>query len=258
MRSFLIVTAIAALVACKKEAEDRPASPASPTETVPVTAEATGSAALAAGAEAADKAAALAARAGERAAVAGEAAAARVAEAGAAVSQAGAAALAAGEQAVAAGEQALDKAAGVAADRAASAAEAAAGAAERAAGAAEQAAAAAARMSVAAGTGTEPPADFPLPIPSGVRGRFSERVSDGQRTRTAVFAYPGSADELAAQYEEAMKKSGFEPEVKKTPLGEARIVSVKARKGAAEAKAVITTAKSGTSQVTIVWREASP
>ncbi len=95
-------------------------------------------------------------------------------------------------------------------------------------------------------------------MPAGVKGTFSDRASKGKRTRSALFAYTGAAGALAAQFEQALKDKGLSPEVAKTTVGEIQVIAIKAENASLEAKAIISTAGSGTSQVTLVWREAAP
>jgi len=256
MRAIFVIVAIAALVSCGKDGAGEAKS--TQVEKGP----GVGAGAVAAGHEAVDRAAELAAAAAEKTAEMGGAAADRIAAGGTVAVEAGAHAVAAGREALdrAAGltASAAEKVAGVA-EQAASAAKHAAGAAEQAAGAAAQAAGAASRAADAAGaSATTAPADFPLALPSGIEGRFNDRTSRGRRTRSAVFSYTGDADQLAARFEADMKAEGLAPEVKKAALDQNRIISVKAAKGELEGKALITVAASGTSQVTIIWRESAP
>jgi hypothetical protein len=168
--------------------------------------------------------------------------------------EAGSAALEAGAAAARAGKQAVGDAASSAATAAGAAAETVKGAG---AAAAETAAGAVAGVKSAIGRTTTPPADFPIPLPSDVTGTFTDREARGSRTRRAVFTYTGSPEELAQQYEKAMKAKGLDPEVDETTLGQSKIIAVRAKKGGLEAKAYISTAKTGTTQVAITWREPS-
>jgi len=245
MRVILVTLVIVSFVACEKKEPAAGSGPA-PAEVGSAPAGAagpggSGSSADQAGAIAAGRAG-QAVAAGEQAAAAGAAAA---EQAAAAATQAGSAALAAGDRA---------------ADRAATAADQAVGAAAQATDAAGRAAVAAGRaaqagVAAAAAAASTPPADFPLPVPPDARGTFSQRSSGGRSTRSAIFSCGGSADELAAGFEKAMTDQGLEPERKKTTLGASQVISIKAGKGDTEAKAVITTASSGTNQVSVVWRE---
>jgi hypothetical protein len=239
------------LFACGKE--DQPAGQSSaPAETTPVGGPA-GAAAVAAGRDAVHQAAGAAAEATEQAAGAAEQAAGAAEQAAGAAEQAAGAAAVATVQAAGAAEQAAGAAAEQAAGAAAEATEQAAGAAEQAAAAAALASGAAANVAASA----VPPADFPIPLPSGVKGSFTDRVGAGRRARTAVFTYSGSGEELAAQAEASMKQKGLEPQVKKSALGQAQIISIRGRKGDLEAKVLIT-GRPGQSQVTVLWREPAP
>jgi len=251
MRLTLMALAIASLLACDKKKDGADLKPTEP---------AAGQAQPAAGQT--DPAAGAATDVGAAVGRATAAAGAAADQAGQAAAQAGEAANRAGAAALAAGDQAVDQAAGAAAsaaDVASKAAAMGAEAAEKAAAAGTAAAGAAAgaatTLSASAGVAHTAPADFPLPVPSGVTGSFTDRTSGGQRRRSAFFAYTGSADDLAAQFEKGMKDRGLEPQVKKVTLGTSQIVTVKASKGDIEAKAVINGAKGGTNSVTLIWRE---
>lgn len=103
--------------------------------------------------------------------------------------------------------------------------------------------------------GSAPPADFPIPIPAGVKGTFVDDTSEGQRMRMANFKYSGSSDELATQCEKAIRDKGLTPQVQKLDLGQGKIVKIEAVKGGIEVKAAILTDEAGASLVNIAWTE---
>ncbi|HWM87925.1 MAG TPA: hypothetical protein VNO33_18855 [Kofleriaceae bacterium] len=250
MRTVLVALAMLSFLACEEQAQQPspgpgPAQPSpGPAQTA---AQEAGTDVSKAGAAAGETAAAALERGGQavdRAAGVAAGAAAKVDEVGAAAAQqanaAGAAAMEAGAAALEAGARAASAAAGAAT------------------GAADQASAAAARLSGGVAASNTAPADFPLSVPSGAQGTFTERTTDGRRTRSAIFRYSGPSEELAARYEKAMADKGLSPEVKKSRLGKNQITTVKAEQGDTEAKAIISTSADGQSQVTILWRDPAP
>jgi len=272
MRTFLValaITAITALAACDKKgsAEQKPdgtatggssatpaggASPAGVATTPAGAAVArAGAAAVAAGVTAADRASVAASGAADAARRAGSAAADRA-------NAAGAAALEAGTAALEAGDRAIDRAAAGAAAAADRAADVSAVAADRARAAAAAAAGAGTSGSRAVATSTTPPADFPVKLPAGARGTFTDGSAQGWRTRSAVFGYQGAGTELAAACEKVMADRGLHADTKKLSLRDSDLITIKAEQSDLEVRALITTARSGATQATLVWRERAP
>jgi hypothetical protein len=242
MRIFVSALAIATLWACgdskpsgeTQSAAAEGAAPSTPPGTPGASAE-HGAAAAAAGARAADQAGAAASSAVEAAGHATRAAADRM--------------RAAGDRAREAGQEAADTA-HEAADRAR---EAGAQAVDRAAAAAQAAGAAAA----GAQTGVQgtAPADFPVPIPAGVKGTFVDSTENGERNRAATFRYTGSIDEFAAAAEKAVRARGLEPVVQKQEASGAKIIEIAADKGGVKAAINIVGKPGGDSLISISWTE---
>jgi hypothetical protein len=253
MRIIVSALAIALLCACgdskpsagtQSAAAEGASGPSTPPGVSGAAAE-HGAAAAAAGARAADEAGAAAASAAEAAGHATRAAADRMRAAGARASEAGAAAVEVGQEAADSAHAAADRAA-----------EAGSRAVERA-QAAAQAARAAASGSAAAVDG-EPPADFPVPIPAGVKGTFVDRTADGTRERAGTFRYTGSIDEFAATCEKAVRARGLEPLVQKQEVSGSQVVEITATKGDTEIAIAIMGKKGGASMVSIAWTEPAP
>lgn len=117
--------------------------------------------------------------------------------------------------------------------------------------------AAAGATGAAAGATGSAPADFPLVLPDGTTGAFTDSQSGGTRVQSATFTWKGTPEQASAYFERVLRDKGLEPTVKKMTAGTMGTVLLRAKNTLGVTAKVLISSRPGTVSVSILWRDKS-